>query len=91
LLRHINARYSFSEQKILLTFVLNITNQEFFSRRSKTVKHKLEMLAKDLMAEIPEVVGVSVNFNSAHGNKILGNEFLSIGGSEYIEERLVSE
>ena len=91
LLRHINVRYSFSEQKALLTFVLNTTNAEFFSRRSKTLKHKLEMLAKDLMAEIPEVAGVSVNFNSAHGNKILGREFLGIGGAEYIEERLSSD
>jgi 23S rRNA (uracil1939-C5)-methyltransferase len=46
------------------------------------------MIAKDLMAEIPEVAGVSVNFNSAHGNKILGREFLCIGGAEHIEERL---
>ncbi len=88
LLRHINARFSFSEQKALMTFVLNITETEFFSRRAKTLKHKLEMIAKDLMAEIPEVAGVSVNFNSAHGNKILGREFLCIGGAEHIEERL---
>ncbi len=91
LLRHINIRYSFSDQKALLTFVLNITNAEFHSRRAKTLKHKLEMIAKDLMAEIGEVAGVSVNFNSAHGNKILGNEFLSIGGAEYIEERLSTQ
>jgi 23S rRNA (uracil1939-C5)-methyltransferase len=88
LLRHINARFSFSEQKALMTFVLNITETEFFSRRAKTLKHKLEMIAKDLMAEIPEVAGVSVNFNSAHGNKILGRDFLCIGGAEHIEERL---
>ncbi len=90
LLRHINGRFSFSEQKALMTFVLNISETEFFSRRAKTLKHKLEMIAKDLMAEIPQVAGVSVNFNNAHGNKILGREFLCIGGAEHIEERLQS-
>jgi 23S rRNA (uracil1939-C5)-methyltransferase len=90
LLRHINARYSFSENKALLTFVLKITQDEFFSRRSKTIKHKLEMLAKDLMAENPELTGVYVNFNNSRGNRILGNQFLSIAGAQYIEECLAS-
>ncbi|HEY9757522.1 MAG TPA: 23S rRNA (uracil(1939)-C(5))-methyltransferase RlmD [Oculatellaceae cyanobacterium] len=90
LVRHINVRYSFATKKALLTFVINSTKTQFFSRHSRTVRHKLEMIAKDLMASIEDVAGVSVNFNSAEGNKILGDEFLSIGGEEYIEEILSS-
>jgi 23S rRNA (uracil1939-C5)-methyltransferase len=91
LVRHINVRYSFATKKALLTFVINSNQQQFLSRHSRTIKHKLEMIAKDLMAAIEDVAGVSVNFNPAQGNKILGDEFMSIGGEEYIEEIISSK
>lgn len=76
--RHFILRKSFSENTVLVTFVVN----------SNRVKAKLEEAAKELMEKHPEVIGVTANFNTTHSNVILGKESQLICGKESIVEEV---
>jgi 23S rRNA (uracil1939-C5)-methyltransferase len=88
LLRHINVRYSFSEESALLVFVINMSKAQYQEEQSATTRTKLQSAADQLLQQHANVKGVSINFNAAAGNKILGNQYTSLSGIEYIEERL---
>lgn len=88
LIRHINLRYSFADQNALVVLVLN---QPKASSTDSDTLSVLKELSVQLMDKIPAVVGVCANFNSRPGNKILGNETLSLAGQDHIHETLASE
>lgn len=85
LLRHINQRYSFAFNKVLITLVLNCQ-----AEMSHDLAQRLDDFAEVLMAEVPEVSGVCVNFNSSRGNRILGDTTICLAGEPFITERLRS-
>jgi 23S rRNA (uracil1939-C5)-methyltransferase len=83
MLRHITARISHATDKILVTLVLN-------ARREDLKLQRLRDAAEKMMAAVPEIAGVSVNFNAEAGNKIFGGKTESIAGAESIIETLRS-
>ncbi len=87
LIRHFLVRYSFSEKHALFTLVLNEKQETLVDE----LKERLEGFASGLIAKHPELQGVSLNFNSAKGNKILGEKTENIAGKNYIVEKLASK
>jgi 23S rRNA (uracil1939-C5)-methyltransferase len=85
LLRHINARYSFHNNEVLLTCVLNAAPDSF-----ERLKGQLLQFAGEVMAQVPAVVGVCVNFNSERSNRIMGRETRLVSGRAFIIEELAS-
>lgn len=83
LLRHINFRYSFATEKVLVTLVLNAPED--------TIPESIEGVADGLMSLVPDVTGVCVNLNPYRGNRILGDTTVCVAGSPYIEEVLKSD
>ncbi len=83
LLRHINFRYSFASEKVLVTLVLNLPED--------TIPDSIAGVAEGLMSLVPEVTGVCVNLNPHRGNRILGDTTVCIAGDPYIEEVLQSD
>lgn len=102
LLRHINIRLSVSKREALVILVVNehefIQRQDAVQGRSsptgvayeQPLRTKLNLIAGEIMRHIPEVVGVSVNFNPDSSNKILGNTTECLAGKSFIEEVLKS-
>jgi 23S rRNA (uracil1939-C5)-methyltransferase len=78
LLRFICARISRANNQILITLVMNCEADELTERMRETAQCLLEAL--------PEVVGVCLNFNTARGNKILGDQTICMAGEPYVEE-----
>lgn len=77
LLRHILVRHSFATKETMVVFVIN--------------GHVLpggELIASELMAELPQVVSVQFNINRARGNVILGHETILLGGRDHLIEHL---
>ncbi len=80
LLRHIHMRINKAHDAVLVTLVLNCQPDKmpgYFKR-----------FAPELMAQFPEIRGLCVNYNHKKGNRILGEQTLTIAGEGYIEETL---
>lgn len=80
LLRHIHARQSRADRKILLTLVLNCTEEN--------EPETLGELAELIMLRDENIVGVAVNYNDRPGNRILGDKTKLVAGVDYIDEVL---
>jgi 23S rRNA (uracil1939-C5)-methyltransferase len=90
-LRHITARHSFALDKILVTFVVNIACESYFSDAREPMRRRLETIATGLMEQLPSVIGVCLNFNTTPGNKIMGDETTCLAGVDHLEEILKSD
>lgn len=77
-LRHFILRKSFSENKILITFVVN----------SNYIDPELIELSKELMKVFPQITGATVNFNTSKSNVIFGENSELIAGEPYIIEKI---
>lgn len=84
MLRHIAERYSFALNKILLTIVLNVKDPP------PVLRDKFVAGAKQLMERVPEIVGVCANYNTAPGNRIMGDTTECLAGEPYVVEILRS-
>jgi len=84
LLRHINARMSFASGDVLVTLVVNSTEEDL----PKRIRQSLEEIAQEITEKVPEIKGVCLNFNTATGNKIYGDRTVNIAGVSHIEEIL---
>jgi 23S rRNA (uracil1939-C5)-methyltransferase len=95
LLRHIAARYSFDGANILVTLVVNATKPGHAGKPGAGHEpFKLpvfEAIARELMAIMPEISGVCLNFNQRAGNRIVGDVTLPLAGQPYIIERLKTD
>ncbi|MBA3992452.1 MAG: 23S rRNA (uracil(1939)-C(5))-methyltransferase RlmD [Cyanobacteria bacterium DS2.3.42] len=80
LIRHIHARQSRANRKILLTLVLNCTPE--------TQPDTLQELAELILVRDETIVGVAINYNDRPGNRILGDKTEVIAGGDSIEEVL---
>jgi len=78
LLRHVIFRYSMSDANMLVIFVINSDN----------IPASIKELAASCREEFPQIVGVSVNFNTKDSNVILGHKTALLDGRNYIEERM---
>lgn len=89
-LRHINARYSFARNQVLVTLVINMRsrNEEEFAR--SPLGERLRQTASDIIHEVDEIIGVCVNLNPEVGNKILGPVTFPLVGKDFIVETLKS-
>jgi len=77
LLRHILVKHAFSTNETMVVFVIN----------GETLPHEND-IAKELMANLPNVVSVQVNINTKPGNAILGTHTRLIAGRDYIVDEL---
>ena len=77
LLRHIYLRESHDEKEVLLTLVLN----------GKSLPHSDE-LVDTLKAAFPEICGILINVNREDTNVILGDEYVTLFGRDYIFDTL---
>lgn len=77
LLRHIYLRRGEVSGEVLLTLVINGT---FLPHRDE--------LVTDLTAKFPEIVGILLNVNKENTNIILGEEFITLFGRDYIFDQL---
>lgn len=59
-------------------------------RRGEALVEKLKPAALELMAEVPEIAGVCLNFNPAAGNRILGDTTVCLAGDDHIVEKVFS-
>ncbi|HIA50887.1 MAG TPA: 23S rRNA (uracil(1939)-C(5))-methyltransferase RlmD [Candidatus Melainabacteria bacterium] len=80
LLRHIHARQSRADGNILLTLVMNCTEE--------SEPEALGELAELIMLRDEKIVGVAVNYNDRPGNRILGDRTRMIAGNSFIDEVL---
>lgn len=94
LLRHITARHSFYQNKVLVTLVVNASagegkRHEGHGKPAESVDlNAMQQIAREIMSAVPEVAGVCLNFNPHAGNKIMGETTLPLAGEPYIVERL---
>ncbi|MBI4532338.1 MAG: 23S rRNA (uracil(1939)-C(5))-methyltransferase RlmD [Candidatus Melainabacteria bacterium] len=86
LLRHICARYSFEAKAVLVTLVVNVRSETLNCKQPWL--ERLKKVALEIMAHVPEVVGVCLNLNAEVGNRILGNTTICLDGQDYIVETL---
>lgn len=77
LLRHIYLRRGEISGEILLTLVINGT----------FLPHSDELVA-EMTAQIPELVGILLNVNRENTNIILGDEYITLSGRDYIFDTL---
>lgn len=77
LLRHIYLRRGEVSGEILLTLVIN----------GKNLPHHDELI-ETITKKFPEVVGILLNVNEESTNVILGDEFITLYGRDYIFDRL---
>lgn len=85
MLRHIAARHSLAHGDILLTLVVNCE-----AKMPAEAQKKLEAIAAHVMRAVPEVKGVCANFNNRPGNRIMGEETITLAGASGIEDILRS-
>ena len=78
MIRHFVFRYSSTNKKILLIFVVN----------SKSTAPDLRIVADEVRHKFPQISGVCVNFNKQNSNVIMGENFELISGDDFIEENL---
>ena len=77
LLRHIYLRRGEISGEVLLTLVIN----------GSSLPHGDE-LVKEICERFPEIVGILLNINTADTNIILGEEFVTLYGRDYIFDTL---
>jgi len=77
LLRHLLVRHAFATAETMVVFVIN-----------GTTLPQGELIASELMAELPQVVSVQININRARGNVILGHETKLLRGRDHLIEHL---
>ena len=77
LLRHIYLRQGEVSREILLTVVIN----------GKSLPHSDELVAM-MTAKFPEIVGILINKNTKSTNVILGDEYVTLYGRDYIFDTL---
>ena len=77
LLRHIYLRRGEFSAEVLLTLVVN----------GNSLPHSEELVA-DLTERFPEIVGILLNVNKEDTNIILGDEFITLWGRDYIFDTL---
>lgn len=77
LIRHIYLRRGQASGEILLTLVLT----------SKKLPASEELVAR-LTEKFPEIVGILINVNSKNTNVILGEEYITVYGRDYIVDTL---
>ena len=87
-LRHIAARHSLAHDQVLVTFVCNVKGDDLTTSFGKTLKEKMLLIADEMMSELPEVVGVGINLNSAVGNRIMSENTVTLRGVDRLEEVL---
>ena len=80
-LRHVVLRCSASTGKVLVTLVVNSTK----------VFENLKNFANTIYEQIPQVVGVCVNFNTQKTNVILGKKSECICGEDFVEENILDK
>ena len=80
-LRHVVLRCSASTGKVLVTLVVNSTK----------VFENLKNFANIIYEQIPQVVGVCVNFNPQKTNVILGKKSECICGEDFVEENILDK
>ena len=80
-LRHVVLRCSASTGKVLVTLVVNSTK----------VFENLKNFANIIYEQIPQVVGVCVNFNTQKTNVILGKKSECICGEDFVEENILDK
>lgn len=80
-LRHVVLRCSASTGKVLVTLVVNSTK----------VFENLKNFANIIYEQIPQVVGVCVNFNPQKTNVILGKKSECICGEDFVEEKILDK
>ncbi len=80
-LRHVVLRCSTSTGKVLVTLVVNSTK----------VFENLKKFANIIYEQIPQVVGVCINFNPQKTNVILGEKSECICGEYFVEEKILDK
>lgn len=80
-LRHVVLRCSASTGKVLVTLVVNSTK----------VFENLKNFANIIYEQIPQVVGVCINFNPQKTNVILGKKSECICGEDFVEENILDK
>ncbi len=80
-LRHVVLRCSTSTGKVLVTLVVNSTK----------VFENLKKFANIIYEQIPQVVGVCINFNPQKTNVILGEKSECICGEDFVEEKILDK
>ena len=80
-LRHVVLRCSASTGKVLVTLVVNSTK----------VFENLKNFANIIYEQIPQVVGVCINFNPQKTNVILGEKSECICGEDFVEEKILDK
>lgn len=80
-LRHVVLRCSTSTGKVLVTLVINSTK----------VFENLKKFANIIYEQIPQVVGVCINFNPQKTNVILGEKSECICGEDVVEEKILDK
>ncbi|HEY9870383.1 MAG TPA: 23S rRNA (uracil(1939)-C(5))-methyltransferase RlmD [Candidatus Obscuribacterales bacterium] len=58
--------------------------------RGEALVEMLKPAALELMAEVPEIAGVCLNFNPQAGNRILGETTVCLAGQDHIVEKVFS-
>ncbi len=89
-LRHINARYSFSRNEVLVTLVINMKAKSEEEFDKSPLGKRMYDVARQIMESDPEIVGVCANLNSEAGNRILGEQTICLAGKNFVEETLKS-
>ena len=83
LLKNVLFRINSSNDEILLTLVLNSTQDDFINFESPIFK-----FSKKISTQFSELKGIFINFNPLKTNNILGKETIKIFGEDYIIETL---
>lgn len=83
LLKNVLFRINSSNDEILITFVLNSTQDDFINFENQIFK-----FSKKISAQFKELKGVFVNFNPLKTNNILGKETIKVLGQNCIIETL---
>ena len=79
ILRHVLLRSSRREQRILALLV--VTHWD----------HRLQQLADMMVAKLPQLAGVGVNFNTVRKNRVLGAETRLLAGQPSIHEDILGK
>ena len=83
LLKNVITRISSHNNDILLTLVLNCSQNDFINYENSIFR-----FFKKIMAKFNSIKGCFVNFNPQKSNKILGNETIKVLGQDFIIEKL---
>lgn len=91
MVRHLNFRMSFASGKILMTMVVNHAPVNIKEFNNIDYLNAFTVLGEELMHLHNEVESVVVNFNQDKGNRILGEQTITLCGNGYIEEKISTD